>query len=83
MAIQLGHAEDGSRYDGMDARIQSEQVSPVGNERLQVLWLREIEPAGQTGQDHAQAEGVRQRVMVLHLMLPGHVAGQIDGACDL
>ncbi len=77
MPIELRHAEDGLRQHRMQFRIQREEVAPIGDKRLQVLWLREVKTAAEAGQDHAQAEDVCQRIMMAHLVFPSDITWQI------
>ncbi len=80
MPIEFRHAEDRLRQDRMQFRIQREEVAPIGDERLQVLWLSEVKTATEAGQDHAQAEDVCQRIVMAHLVFPRDITWQIHGS---
>ncbi len=82
MTIHFGHAEDRLRQYGVQSGPDPKQIAAVGDEVLERLGVREIQATGQTGQDHSQAEDIRQRVVVSQFVLPRDVARQIDGAGD-
>ena len=82
MPVDLRHAGNRLRQDRVQPGVQREQVPPMGDEALQVLGVGEVQAASQAGQDHPQAEDVGQRVVMADLVLPGYVAGQVDGPGD-
>ncbi len=82
MPVDLRHAGNRLRQDRMQAGVQREQVPPMGHEAFQVLGFGKVQSAGQTGQDHPQAENVGQRVVMADQMLPGHITGKVDGLGD-
>ncbi len=79
MAVDLRHAGNRLGQDGVQPRVQREQVAAMGDEALQVLGVGKVQAAGQAGQNHSQAEDVGQGIVMAELLLPGDVAGKVDG----
>ena len=81
--VQIGHAEDGPGKHGVEVGGQGEEILSRGNEGLQSIRLRQVDPTGEARQDHPQAEDIGERVVVFEQMFPRHVAGQVDWTNDL
>ena len=83
MSVDLRHAGNRLREDRVQAGVQREQISPIGDEAIQVIGFGKVQAASKAGQNHPQAENVGQRVVMADLVLPRYVAGKVDGPGDL
>jgi hypothetical protein len=66
----------------MELAVETEEIAAMVDEAVEVFGLVEIQTAGETGEDHAEAEDVRDGIMMTELVFPGNVAGQEDRAGD-
>jgi hypothetical protein len=60
-----------------------EEVVLAGYESLKILALLEVQPAGQTGEDHAETEHIGEGIVVADGMFPGTITLEIRRPNDL
>ncbi|WP_230624857.1 hypothetical protein [Burkholderia cepacia] len=82
MAVYFRHFDDRRRNDRMQPFMKHEQIASMLDERAQVAFGFEVQPACEAGQHHPQHEHVGDLVVMPDGSLPARVPWQIDGPHD-
>nr|WP_244097791.1 hypothetical protein [Burkholderia ambifaria] len=82
MTVHFRHFDDRRRDDRMQPFVKHEQIASMFDERAQVAFGFEVQPACEAGQHHPQHEHVGDLVVMADGSLPARVPGQINGTLD-